>query len=105
MQMGEAYTFLDNLTKVSGKHTLKAGLVYRLEHVAWAAVSHSIGFQRNHERQSDDDSGRRWGARRVLDGAVPSGTSSTGNQGPWYSRYRTGRASSRTIFELVRISL
>ena len=32
--MAEAYTFLDNVTKVLGKHTLKTGFMYRLEHTA-----------------------------------------------------------------------
>jgi len=32
--MSEAYTFLDNVTKIIGKHTLKTGFVYRLEHSA-----------------------------------------------------------------------
>ena len=32
--MAEAYTFLDNVTKILGKHTLKAGFLYRLEHSA-----------------------------------------------------------------------
>jgi hypothetical protein len=31
----EAYTILDNVTKVMGKHTLKTGFVYRLEHTAY----------------------------------------------------------------------
>ncbi|HKW98106.1 MAG TPA: TonB-dependent receptor [Bryobacteraceae bacterium] len=32
--MAEAYTYLDNVTKIIGKHTLKTGFVYRLEHSA-----------------------------------------------------------------------
>jgi hypothetical protein len=32
--MAEAYTFLDNVTKILGKHTLKTGFMYRLEHTA-----------------------------------------------------------------------
>lgn len=31
----EAYTILDNVTKVMGRHTLKTGFVYRLEHSAY----------------------------------------------------------------------
>jgi len=33
--MAESYNFLDNITKVTGRHTLKAGMVYRLEHSAY----------------------------------------------------------------------
>ncbi len=33
--MAEAHTVLDNVTKVIGRHTLKTGFVYRLEHSAW----------------------------------------------------------------------
>jgi hypothetical protein len=32
--MAEAYTILDNVTKIIGKHTLKTGFVYRIEHSA-----------------------------------------------------------------------
>jgi hypothetical protein len=32
--MAEAYTFLDNVTTILGKHTLKTGFMYRLEHTA-----------------------------------------------------------------------
>ena len=32
--MAEAYTYLDNVTKILGKHTLKTGFMYRLEHTA-----------------------------------------------------------------------
>ncbi len=31
----EAYTILDNVTKVIGKHTLKTGFIYRLEHTIY----------------------------------------------------------------------
>jgi len=34
MTMAEAYTFLDNVTKILGKHTIKTGFMYRLEHSA-----------------------------------------------------------------------
>jgi Carboxypeptidase regulatory-like domain len=34
-QAAEAYTAVDNLTKILGKHTLKTGFMYRLEHQAW----------------------------------------------------------------------
>ena len=32
MLMAEAYTILDNVTKVKGRHTVTAGFMYRLEH-------------------------------------------------------------------------
>ncbi len=35
VQAAEAYTILDNVTKVVGKHTLKTGFIYRVEHQAW----------------------------------------------------------------------
>ena len=34
-QAAEAYSIVDNLTKIMGKHTLKTGFMYRLEHQAW----------------------------------------------------------------------
>jgi hypothetical protein len=33
--MAESYNLLDNITKVAGKHTFKAGVTYRLEHSAY----------------------------------------------------------------------
>jgi len=33
----EAYTILDNVTKVLGRHTFKTGFVYRLEHTAYTS--------------------------------------------------------------------
>ena len=33
--MAESYNLLDNITKVAGKHTVKAGVTYRLEHAAY----------------------------------------------------------------------
>ncbi|MGA3165823.1 MAG: TonB-dependent receptor [Terriglobia bacterium] len=35
IQTAEAYTILDNVTKIIGKHTLKTGFVYRLDHNAY----------------------------------------------------------------------
>src|SRR5208337_2805341 len=34
MNMAEAYTILDNVTKVKGRHTITAGFMYRLEHTS-----------------------------------------------------------------------
>ena len=89
MQMGEAYTFLDNLTKVSGKHTLKTGLVYRLEHVSWGGGwPTQLGFYGSTDVNPVTGLGGGGGLGELLMGAVPSGTSSTGDQGPWYQRFR-----------------
>ena len=35
VQAADAYTILENLTKVLARHTLKTGFMYRLEHQAW----------------------------------------------------------------------
>jgi hypothetical protein len=89
MQMGEAYTFLDNVTKVSGKHTLKGGLVYRLEHVAWGGGwPTELSFDGTTTNNPVTGLGGGGGLAELLMGAVPSGTSYTGNQGPWYQRFR-----------------
>jgi Carboxypeptidase regulatory-like domain/TonB dependent receptor len=32
IDMAEAYTFLDNVTKISGKHTVTTGIMYQLQH-------------------------------------------------------------------------
>ena len=41
----EAYTILDNVTKIIGKHTVKGGFLYRLEHSAYeSGFPTSYGF-------------------------------------------------------------
>jgi hypothetical protein len=37
--MSEAHTLLDNVTQIIGKHTLKTGFVYRLDHAAWDSTN------------------------------------------------------------------
>ena len=41
-EASEAYTFLDDLTHIAGKHTLRAGLMYRLNHAGIVEVIPTI---------------------------------------------------------------
>ena len=89
MQMGEAYTISDNLTNVRGKHTLKTGVMYRLEHVAWGGgVPTQLYFNGTTTENPVTTLGGGGGLAEFLMGAVPSGTSSTGNQPPDYASFR-----------------
>jgi acyl dehydratase len=87
-QMGEAYTFSDNLTWVHGKHTLKTGLIFRLEHGSWAGgLPTQMYFNGTTSDNPATGLGGGGGLAEFLMGAVPSGTSSTGSQPTKYSAW------------------
>ena len=48
----EAYTILDNVTKIIGKHTMKTGFLYRLEH-SWYESGYGTGFSFNGDNSMD----------------------------------------------------
>jgi len=69
----EAYTFLDNLTKILGKHTLKTGFIYRLEH-SWYESGYGTNFSFNGDNAVDPISGLGGGSglEQFMLGAVGS---------------------------------
>ncbi len=87
-EMSEAHTFLDNVTKIAGKHTLKTGLVYRLEHATWASdFPTSLGFYGGVNADPNTGLGGGGGLAQFLLGAVDS-SSSTGFYHGTYQRWR-----------------
>ncbi len=87
MQMGEAYTILDNVTKVIGKHTLKTGFMYRLEHGAWGgSFPTQLNFGGGLTSNPVTNLGGAGGISEFLMGAVPGG--SLGITVPFYERWR-----------------
>jgi hypothetical protein len=88
LNMAEAYTFLDNLTKVKGKHTITAGFMYRLEHTgANGQFPTLLNFGAN-AGNPVTGLGGGGGLATFMLGAVDN-TSFTGNLASPYSRART----------------
>ncbi len=86
----EAYTILDNVTKVMGKHTLKTGFVYRLEHTAYLS-GFPTGFGFGGELVQDPNTGLgASGLAQFMMGATASGGrgSFTGVMWKPYERFR-----------------
>ena len=69
----EAYTILDNVTKIIGKHTMKTGFVYRLEH-SWYESGYGTNFSFWGDNNTDPISGAAGGGglEQFLLGAVGS---------------------------------
>jgi hypothetical protein len=69
----EAYTILDNVTKILGKHTMKTGFVYRLEH-SWYESGYGTGFSFYGDNSVDPISGLGGGSglQQFMLGAVGS---------------------------------
>lgn len=87
-QGSDAYTFQDNVTMVRGRHTLKTGLMYRLEHGAWGGgVPTSLNFSGGTDENPITQLGGGGGLAEFLMGAVPNGAG-TGFQEPLYLRWR-----------------
>jgi hypothetical protein len=88
--MSEAHNILDNLTKVIGRHTIKTGFVYRLDHSAWdSAMSSNLNFWGSNNYSPTTHLGAGSGLSEFLLGDVGSGSSSlTGIFLGFYERYR-----------------
>jgi len=86
----EAYTIIDNVTKIAGKHTFKAGLTYRLEHTAYFGP-YPTYFDFGGELAQDPNTNRGGsGLAQFMMGAVATAgrNSATGLQGKPYNRFR-----------------
>lgn len=88
----EAYTILDNVTKVLGKHTFKTGFMYRLEHTAYNS-GFPTGFGSGGELVADPNSGQGGGSglAQFMLGMIASGGrgSYTGLMWKPYERFRS----------------
>jgi carboxypeptidase family protein len=81
----QAYTFIDNLTKIVGRHNLKAGMMWRRDN-NWniAAWGYGLGFGGG--LTSDPVSGLGGsGLAQFLLGAVDSGSGTGNYHAPWQS--------------------
>jgi hypothetical protein len=88
-QASEAYTAVDNLTKVLGKHTLKAGFMYRLEHQAIEFGGPTI-FNMAGELSQDPTTGLGGGGLQQFMLGAASSNGNTVEQVNWepYLRFR-----------------
>jgi hypothetical protein len=100
--MAESYNILDNITKVAGKHTIKAGLTYRLEHSAYEGP-YPTNFAFSGVLTQDPTSGLGGGGlEQFMLGAVSSQgrDSETGIQNKPYNSYRYWAAFVQDDFRL-----
>ena len=86
----EAYTFLDNVTRIIGKHTLKMGLSYRLEHASYeSGFPTTMDFSGSLTQNPLTFVGGNSFAQFML-GAVPAdGSTFAGRLQPPYIRWRS----------------
>jgi hypothetical protein len=89
--MSEAHTIMDNVTKIQGRHTLKAGLVYRLDHSAWnSSAPTDLYFTGTLTRNPVTGLGGGAGLSQFMLGA-PDSNSNNDNTGLWIGSYRRWR--------------
>lgn len=81
----QAYTFIDNLTKIVGRHTLKAGFMWRRDN-NWniAAWGYGLGFGGGLTQDPVSGLGGS-GLAQFLLGAVDSGSGTGNYHAPWQS--------------------
>jgi hypothetical protein len=83
----DAWTFLDNFTKIIGRHTLKTGVMYRVDHDTYiSAVPTSFGFG-GHVVDPTTGLGAS-GLTEFMLGTLGSGSGGTGNDFQPYARNR-----------------
>jgi hypothetical protein len=90
LQMAEAYTISDNIVKVIGRHTLKTGFMYRLEHAAWGgSFPTSSDFGGSLTANPVTGLGGGSGLSQFMMGAVPQNVgNATGITVPFLARWR-----------------
>jgi hypothetical protein len=87
----EAYTILDNVTKIIGKHTMKTGFLYRLEH-SWydSGWGTNFGFWGDNNTDPIQGIGGGSGLEQFMLGAVGS-SGRDGNSGMMFQPYLRDR--------------
>jgi hypothetical protein len=99
-QITEAHTILDNVTKIIGKHTLKTGFVYRLEHASWeSSTPTGLGFYGGITSDPITGLGGGSGLAQFMLGALDGG--STGIWVPPYARWRYWGAYVQDDFRIT----
>jgi hypothetical protein len=100
----EAYTILDNVTKIIGKHTMKMGFIYRLDHASYESDDPTI-LDFNASLAQDPISGLGGnGLAQFMMGAVPADGGGSGSfaghlQSP-YIRWRSWGAFVQDDFHI-----
>jgi hypothetical protein len=75
----EAYTILDNVTKIIGKHTMKMGFIYRLDHASYESNDPTI-LDFNASLAQDPNSGLGGnGLAQFMMGSVPADGGGSGS--------------------------
>jgi hypothetical protein len=92
VRAGEAYTILDNVTKIMGRHTLKTGFMYRLEHdgrLIYDPTQLNFAVSPGTNLVVDPTTGRGgFGLEQLMFGAPTPGSTQTGLTGQPYQRDR-----------------
>jgi hypothetical protein len=97
----EAYTILDNVTKIIGKHTMKMGFIYRLDHASYESNDPTT-FLFNASMAQDPNSGLGGnGLAQFMMGAVPAdGSGFAGHLKSPYIRWRSWGAFVQDDFHV-----
>jgi hypothetical protein len=80
----QAYTFLDNVTKIMGKHTLKGGMMFRRDN-NWNIASWGFNLNFGGGLTGDPSTGGGAGLAQFLLGAVDQGSGTGTYYEPWTS--------------------
>ncbi len=97
----EAYTILDNVTKIIGKHTMKMGFIYRLDHASYQSDDPTT-LDFNASLAQDPNSGLGGnGLAQFMMGAVPAdGSGFAGHLKSPYIRWRSWGAFVQDDFHV-----
>jgi hypothetical protein len=78
----QAYTFLDNVTKIMGRHTLKGGMIFRRDN-NWNIASWGYNLNFGGALTGDPSTGGGTGLAQFLLGAVDPGSGTGTYYDPW----------------------
>ncbi len=85
----EAYNILDNVTKIIGKHTLKTGFIYRLNHASYeSGFPTTLEFDGSLTQDPNTFVGGNGLAQFMLGAAPADGSGFAGSMQPPYIRWR-----------------
>jgi hypothetical protein len=86
----EAYNILDNVTRIIGKHTLKTGFIYRLNHASYHSdFPTTLDFSGSLTQDPNSGNGGNGLAQFMLGAAPADGSGFAGRLQPPYIRWRS----------------
>src|SRR5437660_3793337 len=86
----EAYNILDNVTRIIGKHTLKTGFIYRLNHASYESdFPTTLDFSGSLTQDPNSGNGGNGLAQFMLGAAPADGSGFAGRLQPPYIRWRS----------------